>query len=112
MSDWSSDVCSSDLGAKREDRRERHASALAAGELPDKAVRAERQPRFELRARCAEQAQDQIGRASCRERVGQYVSILVVAGPLQKKQNTSISTCKRYTNLFLISPILSSHNTI
>src|SRR3546814_16155222 len=29
---------------------------------------------------------DQIGRASCRERVCQYVSILVVAGSLKKKQ--------------------------
>src|SRR3546814_13116491 len=31
---------------------------------------------------------EEIGRASCRERGCQYVSIAVVAGPLKKKKNT------------------------
>src|SRR3546814_14967587 len=34
--------------------------------------------------------QEQLGRASCRERVGQYVSFSVVAGSLKKKKQTTI----------------------
>src|SRR3546814_17426175 len=38
---------------------------------------------------------DQIGRASCRERVCQYVSISVVAGSLQKKDRRISDTSRK-----------------
>src|SRR3546814_16179898 len=83
ISDWSSDVCSSDL---------------LAGRIAAPALRLERadQPVGELerivldvdqgQARHeARNLQHEIGRASCRERVCQYVSISVVAVSLKKK---------------------------
>src|SRR3546814_2898324 len=82
ISDWSSDVCSSDLnnvheqdqpGDHRDQRPDRtimtDQEERNAGE--DKIlVRHERQARHE-QLQCGED--EQIGRASCRERVGQYV---------------------------------------
>src|SRR3546814_11875945 len=100
ISDWSSDVCSSDL-----DRRPRpHGPCgLRRGVRPPAGgpARQCRSPR----GRCASEgrlmltelalysdrffmaAVGAIGRASCRERVGQYVSISEVAVSLKKKQN-------------------------
>src|SRR3546814_2333296 len=70
ISDWSSDVCSSDLSIKesmekqmRADREKRAAILTAEGQ---------RQARI-LTAEGDRQAAIQIGRASCRERVCQYV---------------------------------------
>src|SRR3546814_13787229 len=103
ISDWSSDVCSSDLRTPQPGDR---SGPDAAG--PDRArrdgwwqppparpgrfqnrpfrpaidsgfVRVHRYRRPDLRHA------DEIGRASCRERVGTYVEITVVAVPLKKK---------------------------
>src|SRR3546814_20055556 len=49
-----------------------------------------------IAAAVATAATAEIGRASCRERVCQYVSISVVAVSLKKKKNTNKSN-KRYT---------------
>src|SRR3546814_12945327 len=89
ISDWSSDVCSSDLpclcrawhGPRGRDARgcagraDRHMGRAAA-------CRSEK-TRIILTHTNAEE----IGRASCRERVCQYVSISVVAVSLNKKQS-------------------------
>src|SRR3546814_15074569 len=95
MSDWSSDVCSSDLGS---DWR----APIAALEtlyadypapddgVPDFSVRlfARRPWRRFVRASVMIGGDYEIGRAPCRERVCQYVYILVVAVSLKK--NTHI----------------------
>src|SRR3546814_6047178 len=61
ISDWSSDVCSSDLGVSPHPRSAYEVtSSITPGELRNEADR----PRRALR---------EIGRASCRERVCQYV---------------------------------------
>src|SRR3546814_9413394 len=95
ISDWSSDVCSSDLDHRqhhprpgRKDRGQRDAErkrrrrgdlALAADRallaprgdmMPEMGMR--QQPGLEPRRR-AREAEGEIGRASCRERVCQYV---------------------------------------
>src|SRR3546814_19826327 len=100
ISDLSSDVCSSDLGiivaGVHMEQGERHLARperldgevqhdgriLAAGEQ-------QRRP-FELRGDLAQDVdrlafEQEIGRASCRERVVQYVWTLVVADKLKKK---------------------------
>src|SRR3546814_11192277 len=70
ISDWSSDVCSSDLGWNRAGRAARaHGGRRAA-------AGARRQA-----------GGGQIGRATCRERVCTYVKISVVAVSLKKKSN-------------------------
>src|SRR3546814_13257811 len=84
ISDWSSDVCSSDLGrfdfgrlAQQDDGDA--PVARRPGLLRDEV----------LLVGAADDRGDalgrQIGRASCRERVGQYVSISVVAVTLKNK---------------------------
>src|SRR3546814_14440015 len=107
ISDWSSDVCSSDLEALETtglaDSADKPAGVLAHGQkqwleigmllvqnadvlLLDEPVAGmsheEREETGNLLRRIGGQ---QIGRASCRERVCQYVSISVVAGSLKKK---------------------------
>src|SRR3546814_18257545 len=86
ISDWSSDVCSSDLVPLHHQQ-------------PRRAHRPLRDAEQRVHARRAEVLLfkhvdlDEIGRASCRERVCQYVSISVVAVSLKKKRNnTDIST--------------------
>src|SRR3546814_16009628 len=99
ISDWSSDVCSSDLVARdgirngdglRKDRlphvlpvaRERHldvADPARGGELQIDCLLG-----FEVRVEAVEV---KIGRASCRESVCQYVYIAVVAASLKKKKH-------------------------
>src|SRR3546814_16273581 len=92
ISDWSSDVCSSDL-ARKLDRHHRvgqprvdrgdgggaRASAARAGEA---------RAAFPGSGADAAAVEDlgEIGRASCRERVCQYVLISVVAAALKKKK--------------------------
>src|SRR3546814_18777546 len=78
ISDWSSDVCSSDLAAQFRDGGDRgdagdRASAQAARRLPGSGEARGADDRGWARRRRP------IGRASCRERVCQYVSISVVA---------------------------------
>src|SRR3546814_13203859 len=103
ISDWSSDVCSSDLtrlGDERfgqrvfadlvEARGQPQHLGLVEPANADRLV--ERGPALGERAGLVHDPGvdpaavfDQIGRASCRERVCQYVSISVVAVSLQKK---------------------------
>src|SRR3546814_12120459 len=89
ISDWSSDVCSSDLksaGAERaagQDTAKPFSRADALAEVRNNIylVAIFAQPFTPMRP--------EIGRASCRERVCQYVSISVVAVSLKKKQNST-----------------------
>src|SRR3546814_17423421 len=85
ISDWSSDVCSSDL------------AGLAAGPLQDRLARSAQaldarwqqwfdQPLELPEARELVNDTRKNGRASCRERVCQYVSISVVAVSVKKKK--------------------------
>src|SRR3546814_12590775 len=108
ISDWSSDVCSSDLGAQplvqiiAEGSQPNTANYVTNyaqgvvqtwrggldGETPRAAVTME--PRYwfnaELESRRALVPGAKIGRASCRERVCQYGKISVAAVSLKKKQ--------------------------
>src|SRR3546814_15850058 len=98
ISDWSSDVCSSDLADPDQDeRRTLHhelAPAVEVGERRDEEMveRAagivahgeEKQEAGQHGERDRQQRRRKIGRASCRERVCQYVSISVVAVSLKK----------------------------
>src|SRR3546814_16367400 len=86
ISDWSSDVCSSDLESLAWSR-----SLVEANLRGVDSHGVQRLPRYldllrtgQIKARPAK-----IGRASCRERVCQYVSISVVAVSLKKKQHTT-----------------------
>src|SRR3546814_18853671 len=100
ISDWSSDVCSSDLGAAAHLRSRpkmrsgglRGIGEKLAGEqhVDGRAIGGQRQPQrlvivpaviHELAI-----ADQQIGRTSCRERVCQYVEISVVAVSVKKKK--------------------------
>src|SRR3546814_16958485 len=107
ISDWSSDVCSSDLG----DRGARGGDRLRAGVVigPPEILAGDQfldlvaRQRFIFEQRARERVElgemlgqhrlglgepPQIGRAPCRERVCQYVSISVVDVSLKKKQTT------------------------
>src|SRR3546814_10141858 len=82
ISDWSSDVCSSDLRARAERRFERRDHV----HQPDRMIVADVQDTRRLAGRRAvERADDEIGRESCRERVCQYVWISVVDGYITNK---------------------------
>src|SRR3546814_9001526 len=96
ISDWSSDVCSSDLAGFEqvawgvpvagqdgdgEGHRCRQVGVSGAG------AHALHSRREHGRTSGGVEVQE-IGRASCRERVCQYVSISVVAGSLKKKYTT------------------------
>src|SRR3546814_16956568 len=86
ISDWSSDVCSSDLPSMQA-RRQQH-----AGDQVVDRVRADRRPQRPGAAidPCEQRPHHrEIGRASCRERVCQYVSNSVVAVSLKKKKITN-----------------------
>src|SRR3546814_11292047 len=92
ISDWSSDVCSSDLLQARRLIGGRAQPVLVGG------LGAADAGRHEIRRMQAGDVrgidgafQDQTGRASCRERVCQYVKLSVVAESLNK-QATSIHT--------------------
>src|SRR3546814_18395835 len=94
ISDWSSDVCSSDLAAARSPidallaSRERPGEALR---LADTILSRDATHCLALTVRAdIPLRQGKIGRASCRERVCQYVSIPVVAVSFKKQR-----TCKR-----------------
>src|SRR3546814_13747426 len=100
ISDWSSDVCSSDLPALRLRHRGGAAAALRAaapGAGVDGAAADARAGgaavgvalRFAEGGRAGQRRQ--IGRASCRERVCPYVLISVVAGSLKKQREQSDS---------------------
>src|SRR3546814_2783432 len=67
ISDWSSDVCSSDLPGSKRDQGRRRAEDGAV------ARRTRGRGRDVPEARSARRSAREIGRASCRERVCQYV---------------------------------------
>src|SRR3546814_12431943 len=113
ISDWSSDVCSSDLFARSTpDHRNIIHRVLLSTPTSKIAGRMERRPRHQLRtpARYETLAQRgceyddrdrylptwtrrdirQIGKASCRERVWQYGYISVVGGSFKTKTNQVI----------------------
>src|SRR3546814_3015285 len=94
ISDWSSDVCSSDLPAPQ--------AATAAPATPAWVEKSNAGAQVLIAAQAKFQPEGfsffgipgyddkvadlgQIGRASCRERVGRYVSIAVVSVPFKKK---------------------------
>src|SRR3546814_18255500 len=95
ISDWSSDVCSSDLAVelevlghlggqlarRRDDERARHARAGSAARQDVDHGQSEAGGLAGAGLGAAE-----IGRASCRDRVCQYVSITVVAVSIKKKK--------------------------
>src|SRR3546814_17770627 len=105
ISDWSSDVCSSDLGGARGepvdgggDRSARGGAGRGSGArrrrrriVPPQEDAEEGAEEGAAAGRAAEAGgrgrsrSEQIGRASCRERVCQYVSISVVDLSLKKK---------------------------
>src|SRR3546814_2724046 len=93
ISDWSSDVCSSDLIANSEIFRQRDLNRLAVRkrlvdvELIDREIVLEGTGVGDLDhlARSRLKLLGKIGRASCRERVCQYVSISVVDVALKRK---------------------------
>src|SRR3546814_17538042 len=99
--DWSSDVCSSDLLA----RRSVHQKAAARGPRDERIAPVDEQLPAEPEAARGEEPaplerpdifrRKQIGRASCRAIVGQYVSISEVAVSLKK--NTQQSSLQRVT---------------
>src|SRR3546814_11245065 len=88
ISYWSSDVCSSDLTAARlrpstATMRATRRRSRETGARDDR----RRSPAYDQdRPSCGLK----IGRASCRERVCQYVSISVVAVSLNKKQQIAL----------------------
>src|SRR3546814_17442966 len=114
ISDWSSDVCSSDLHGARQDaadlvqesfarlagarakqgaaieRPEAYLSTIACNLLRDRA-------RIALsRSLALHIPTDELGRASCRERVCQYVMIPVVAVALQTQMKKTHNN--KYSN--------------
>src|SRR3546814_15372460 len=100
ISDWSSDVCSSDLRSRRLRRRWlfvdhrtwRRRKLWRRCELRQDI----RSRPYLCDGRCLPPAEsDEIGRASCRERVCQYVEISVVAVSLKKKQRDDKGCSKR-----------------
>src|SRR3546814_16259928 len=85
ISDWSSDVCSSDLLGKRLGEHIVHfAESLA------ERTRGIADLGNGIAAILEAAAGREIGRASCRERVSQYVEIPVVGVSLKNKKNNNI----------------------
>src|SRR3546814_11975342 len=93
ISDWSSDVCSSDLQPAqpanaadfRDDRLAILDRVADEGKSMDRDAAAFQ--RFDRQQAVVDRAEaGEIGRASCRERVCQYVEIAVVAVSLKKKK--------------------------
>src|SRR3546814_11881950 len=104
ISDWSSDVCSSDLPAPTsETPMQPTCSPLMAGRKnvsrsssePNRAIGAAMHMAGAQAFRLAD-ATAEIGRASCRERVCQYVSISVVGVSLKKQKHTYKTTTTQY----------------
>src|SRR3546814_1456849 len=76
ISDWSSDVCSSDLRHLRPARPVPPGDRLSQGDLrghPEPVPVLLEREEVGLTSTCTGAASGEIGRASCRERVGQYV---------------------------------------
>src|SRR3546814_12947846 len=94
ISDWSSDVCSSDLLAAQAQHRLHHAPQRPVERVGRLDQALDRRPGLAFQSIGAPGvggARIEIGRASCRERVCQYVSLSVVAVTLNKKQKIDCS---------------------
>src|SRR3546814_16762527 len=105
ISDWSSDVCSSDLSRQTSGARSTRQPKLARRPRPRRLIRYSRMFTLteaghggtDLPRRCCpsdftrDGARREIGRASCRERGCQYVEISVVGGSLKKKNMNEYS---------------------
>src|SRR3546814_11934531 len=101
ISDWSSDVCSSDLMGKDGQPKPHAHVMLSMREVGPEGfgqkVRERNSTALLQEWRVAwadhvnERLAEQIGRASCRERVWRYVSISVVAGSLKKRKHNKPS---------------------
>src|SRR3546814_12993312 len=110
ISDWSSDVCSSDLFCKRccsgapkpcpdGDVVRAVLHSRSAGRLAWRRYAAAGRKSMLRRSQLSfpRSAQgDKIGRASCRERVCQYVKISVAAEALKKKIKTNSINIQKY----------------
>src|SRR3546814_15666894 len=106
ISDWSSDVCSSDLTPAGRDpepvlHRDGDEGDIldAGGQMAVGRAGEYGSDHFSCAHAALPSSGREIGRASCRERVCQYVSILVVAVSLKKKTNTNITHTFVDTNL-------------
>src|SRR3546814_14897611 len=87
ISDWSSDVCSSDLVAEDFLIRADHEEADQVRRVLLQWVQRQRRHQaFAIDVLVEPAAGVEIGRASCRERVGKYVEISVVAVAVKKKK--------------------------
>src|SRR3546814_17376745 len=100
ISDWSSDVCSSDLRDQTDQDRPQNSKPVSFGEGPQARLEMHSRPPITRiprrpRSRPARRRRRPIGRASCRERVCQYVSISVVDVSLKNKDTTKNSTSNR-----------------
>src|SRR3546814_17075015 len=105
ISDWSSDVCSSDLliGCLADEFTERDFDLVLSRVIPSrddwlmKIVDANRVDGLIIIGQSDQsQVLDQIGRESCRERVCQYVSISVVGVTLKTKMTQLAQTNSQY----------------
>src|SRR3546814_11000517 len=102
ISDWSSDVCSSDLWcSSRSTCPTRTTRDLDPINIRALCLQADAElsgdPQLRAAAQRTVQRDEQIGRASCRERVCQYVWISVVAVSLKKKKKRKHSYAVTYT---------------
>src|SRR3546814_12320230 len=85
ISDWSSDVCSSDLLAVLGDVQRRRLRGVELAGAEQVGLEEFLQHQVAPGPRALSRAARELGRASCRERVCQYVSLSVVAVSLQNK---------------------------
>src|SRR3546814_18954556 len=99
ISDWSSDVCSSDLVSSKLARRASPAFFRTSKRCRDAAHRRGKADRHQTSRHIDLRRQREIGRASCRERVCQYVEISVVAVSLKKKRKLNLYL-KEVTNQY------------
>src|SRR3546814_17020344 len=109
ISDWSSDVCSSDLGRSpypcwsSSGRSSPSPSATTTASSPGCSRKSAGGFVIDRPSRVTASSVE-IGRASCRERVCQYVSISVVAVSFKKKKTTAQmnkQTAKRNANTIM-----------
>src|SRR3546814_12120392 len=107
ISDWSSDVCSSDLqplhalAPQRVDFFRHAVDAIFLGDADLEVAHVALQRRLVIRYRPVDAGRilREIGSASCRERVWQYVSISVVAVSLKKHRIYNTHYKKHNVNL-------------
>src|SRR3546814_12919223 len=94
ISDWSSDVCSSDLvvRVRTHNTNIRTNTKINTNQTTTITTESYINPTTN---HMPQQHRNQIGRASCRERVCKYVSISVVAVSLKKKQQQK-TMCNTY----------------